>query len=46
MLNNINDLPNNPPLPCIIKPLVSMKGSKADLRVCYDTDELKKNAIE
>lgn len=45
-IRNINDLPNNPPLPCIIKPLVSMKGSKADLRVCYDTDELKKNAIE
>ena len=40
------DIPNNPPFPCILKPLVSMKGAKADLRVVNNKDELLKHFRE
>lgn len=46
VLRSIEDIPDNTPFPCIIKPLVAMKGSKADLRVCNDKTELIKNMKE
>ena len=42
----ISDIPSNPPYPCIVKPLISMKGSKNDLRICSNYEELMKNLIE
>ena len=43
---SFEDLPSAPPFPCILKPLVSMKGSKMDLRVCNNKVELEKNLKE
>lgn len=40
---SLEDIPENPPFPCIIKPLVSMQGSKGDLMVCTNMDELVSN---
>lgn len=40
---SIQDIPANPPFPCIVKPLVAMLGSKADLMICNNYVELKKN---
>lgn len=38
-----NDLiENNIPLPCILKPMVSRKGKKADIHICRTSEELKK----
>ena len=45
-LFSVDDLPENPPYPCILKPLISMKGSKLDLRVCDNRDDLIKNLTE
>lgn len=33
---------NDIPLPCILKPLVSRKGKKADIHICKNLEELKK----
>ena len=46
VLRKIEDIPENTPFPCIIKPLVAMKGSKDDLRVCNNKTELIKNMEE
>ena len=43
---SMDEVPENPPYPCIVKPLVAMRGSKADLRVCKDRNELIKNLEE
>lgn len=43
---SINDIPENPPYPCIIKPLIAMRGSKGDLKVCKDKAELIQNVEE
>lgn len=40
------DIPQNPPYPCIVKPLVAMKGSKGDLKICNDREELLYNVQE
>lgn len=40
---NLNDIPEDPPFPCIVKPLVAMLGSKADLMICNNHEELEKN---
>ena len=37
---SLGDIPENPPFQCIIKPLVSMRGSKLDLIVCNNMEEL------
>lgn len=39
----MDDVPKDPPFPCIVKPLVAMLGSKADLMICNNEEELKKN---
>ena len=36
-------IPKNVCFPCLIKPLVSCEGAKADIRVCWDMEQLKKN---
>lgn len=38
---SMDDVSDNIPYPCIIKPLVAMKGSKNDLTICENEDELK-----
>lgn len=40
-LNNIDNI-DNIEYPCIVKPLVSKNGSKADIVICNTEDELKK----
>lgn len=42
-LNDTKDIPSDVDFPCLIKPLVSCKGAKGDIRVCYTKDELIKN---
>ncbi len=39
----MDDIPKNPPFPCIVKPLVAMLGSKADLMICNNMEELERN---
>lgn len=43
---SVEDIPENPPFPCIIKPLVAMKGSKNDLKICNNRVELESNVRE
>lgn len=43
VLKSIIDLPSGIPYPCLIKPLVSCKGAKSDIRVCRNLDELRQN---
>lgn len=40
---DMNDIPQNPPFPCIIKPLIAMLGSKNDLIICNNQEELVNN---
>lgn len=42
-LNDRMDIPSDVCFPCLIKPLVSCEGAKADIRVCRDVEELKYN---
>lgn len=39
----LEDIPENPPFPCIVKPLIAMLGSKNDLIICNNPYELRKN---
>jgi predicted ATP-grasp superfamily ATP-dependent carboligase len=34
------------PLPCIIKPIVSMKGKKSDIHICHTWDDVHKRVSE
>lgn len=43
---SLEDVPDSPPFPCIVKPLIAMKGSKNDLLICKDREELIKNLTE
>lgn len=42
-LKDTKEIPEDVCFPCLIKPLVSCEGAKADIRVCRDMDQLKKN---
>lgn len=40
-----NDIPADISFPCIIKSLIAMEGSKSDLLVCNDLEQLQKNLV-
>lgn len=42
-MNLLGDIPEGITFPCIIKPLISSQGTKSDIHVCKDMEELKKN---
>lgn len=42
-VESLNEIPGDIVFPCIIKSLVAMEGSKSDLLVCDDLEQLKKN---
>lgn len=41
VINSFQDVPEDLTYPCLIKPLVSCKGAKSDIRICHNFDELK-----
>lgn len=43
ILGESKEIPTDVCYPCLIKPLVSSKGAKSDIRVCKNKDELQKN---
>ncbi len=43
LINSFEDIPQGIQYPCVIKPLVSCQGSKSDIRICGNFDELKNN---
>lgn len=45
-IHSLKDIPEDVPFPCIIKPLVAMKGSKNDLMICQDKAELIEKLTE
>lgn len=42
-MNQPGDIPDGITFPCIIKPLISCQGTKSDIHVCKDMEELQKN---
>lgn len=42
-LNDSKKIPEDLQYPCIIKPLISCKGAKSDIRICQSYEDLKKN---
>lgn len=42
-LKDCKEIPTDVVFPCLIKPRVSSKGAKSDIRVCRNVDELIKN---
>ena len=42
-ISNFDNIPSDLIYPCLIKPLVSCKGAKDDIRVCKDENEYRKN---
>lgn len=42
-INSLSQIPNNIEYPCLIKPLASYQGSKADLLVCENIGDLRRN---
>ena len=43
VLDSIEELPQDVCFPCLIKPLVSSKGAKSDIKVCRTMEELHTN---
>ena len=40
IISKRNPIPNNLHYPCIIKPLLSIEGSKTDIHICYNSSDL------
>lgn len=41
-LNLPGDIPRNIIFPCIVKPLISSQGTKSDIHICHNEEELEK----
>ena len=40
IIEDNRQIPEEVPFPCLIKPMISSKGSKAEIQVCYSREEL------